>query len=161
MKAAEYRKLNNPLADKDWIIGIDAGVHTGFAVFARKPIDYRWHFETLTFWGAYDRLKSVSGDISQIGVVIEVPNSRRVMYMRVDGNSDAGRVRESMAARIGSNRREAELLAERIESLGYTVIRVTPTKTKWNAKELERHTGIKTRTNEHVRDAIRLAWNHI
>lgn len=160
MKLADYKKLTNSLADKDWIVGIDPGVHTGFAVYARKPIDYRWHLETLAFWGCFDRLESISGDRGLIGVVIEVPNAKRVLYKRKDGES-AGRGRERMAANVGSNRREAELLAERIEQLGYTVIRTAPTKSKWNAKELQRITGITERTNEHVRDAVRLVWDYI
>lgn len=159
MKINEYRKLNNPLAHCAVIVGIDPGVNTGVAIGSHEDPTLPIIFQTLDFWGVYDKVAKYNPD--HTGIVIEVANAKRVMYLRVDGNSDAGRVRENMAAKIGSNRREAELLASRFEAMGFPVVRVTPTRTKWDADELKRRTGITARTNEHVRDAIRLVWERI
>lgn len=158
MKVTEYRKLNNPLADKQIIMGIDAGLHTGFAAYFRG--DSSWEFFTKSFWETHDFFSDASmlQNREAVGIAIEVP--RKFMYGRNDGERKE-KIRNRMSSDMGGNRREAELLAARFEALGYAVVRVTPTKTKWTADELKRHTGITQRTNEHVRDAIRLVWNHI
>ncbi len=155
MKLAEYRKMNNPLSHCAVRIGIDAGVNTGIAIYGHEADE--WLLFTESFWQAYDRIEKYDRDYT--GIVIEVP-SGHVIHRRKDGES-SGFGRDRMAANVGSNRREAVLLAERFEALGFTVVRKKPTRTKWNAEDLKRHTGITRRTNEHVRDAIRLVHEHI
>lgn len=159
MKASEYKKLLDPTSGCAVLIGIDAGKHTGVAIGSAEDPTIEIDFHTFDFWEAFDFIKGYPTDYT--GIIIEVPNSKRPMYNRVDGNSNAGRVRELMSSRIGGNRREAELLADGLERLGYPVQRVTPTKKKWNAEDLARETGITKRTNEHVRDAIRLVWDKV
>ncbi len=84
-------------------------------------------------------------------------NSKRPLYARVD-SVEGFRQRERLAVNVGSNRREAVLLADGIELLGLAVKRITPTRIKWSADQLKRYTGIETRTSQHVRDAIALCW---
>lgn len=152
MKLAEYKKLTNPISHCAVRIGIDAGRSTGIASHSLK---YGWQLFTFNFWGAYDLITQL--EPSTTGIVIEVP--KKFLYGRNEGNGE--KVGRRIVSDAGSNRREAELLADRFESLGYPVVRVTPTKSKWNAKELQRITGIKERTNEHTRDAVRLVWDYI
>lgn len=141
-----------------FIIGIDPGIFTGVAVYNRdtKRIDF---YKTMSFWECYEyaagiRRSTVSANYQ---FIIETPNSKRPMYARKDDVTGANR-RERVAANIGSNRREAVLLADGIELLGLSVKRVTPTKRKITAKDLERITGISARTSQHVRDAVALCW---
>lgn len=159
MKVAEYHRLVNPLAHCNIRIGVDAGKKTGIAVYSMElPDSEAWFLHTKSFWDAYDFIKGYPA--ASTGIIIEVPNAKRHLYARKDGEG-VGRGRERMAANVGSNRREAELLASRFESLGFPVVRVTPKGSKWSAKELERFTGITELTNEHVRDAVRLVFDSI
>lgn len=141
-----------------FVIGVDPGAATGVAVYNRhaKKLDF---FKTMTFWKFYDYVETirVSPAWKFYLFVIETPNSKRPVYARRDDVEGANR-REKVAANIGSNRREAELLADGIERLGFAVRRVTPTHRKWSAVELKKYTGIDGRTSQHVRDAIALCW---
>jgi hypothetical protein len=109
---------------RDFVLGVDCGRHTGLAVWRRSAREFV-ALETLDFWSAYDFIKeNYPPDVAE--VVIEVPNAKRFLYARQDKKPDAARYRERMAANVGSNRREAELLAERFEFYGYEVKRVQP-----------------------------------
>lgn len=136
------------------IVGIDPGQHTGVAIYDR--VSKEWVLRTEDFWSAYDILKTFSRETTLI--VIETP--RKFMYARNDKFTGPD-VRNRMSSDMGGNRREAELLAARFESLGFTVNWIVPAGSKWCAKTLKRYTGITARTNEHVRDAVRLAFLHI
>jgi hypothetical protein len=139
---------------KDFILGIDAGKQTGLAVWRRSARSLV-ALETLDFWTAYDFIReNYPPDSAE--VVIEVPNAKRHLYARLDGEG-AGRGRERMAANVGSNRREAELLAERLEYHFYKVTRVPPVAAKkWTHQEFVKFTKWPGRSNEHQRDAARL-----
>lgn len=156
MKLDEYKRHQNPLSHCAIRIGIDPGVKTGVAIYFHE--ESIWVLNTMSFWAIVDLVESYDPHLT--GIAIETPNTKRVLYSRKDGDSE-GRGRERMAANVGSNRREAALLAERFESLGYPVIRVTPTRTKWTAADLKRETGITERTNEHERDAVRIVSKYI
>ncbi len=136
-----------------YVIGIDPGVNTGFAVYRRinrEIISMR----TLSFWSLYNEMLLLApGDYL---VAIEVPKHSR-LHEYQDGKTGA-RLREKIAGNVGGIAREAELLADGIELLGFEVRRITPTRGKWSAKDLLQRTGIATRTNEHVRDAIALCY---
>lgn len=143
---------------KRFVVGIDPGVNTGFALWDRLTTEIRM-MHTWDFWKVIDwfRTGPISIDPNNYFVIIETPNAARTLYARKDDQSE-GRGRERMASNVGSNRREAELLADGIERLGFEVRRVTPTRSKWTAADLKRKTGITQRTNEHVRDAIALVY---
>ena len=162
MKSSEFRKLNNPLAGCEIIIGIDPGKNTGFALYQLGSMPMV-NLETYTFWSCLDRItdcaSAFAGRVEKIGIVIEIP--RMLMYGRNRGAAEKAGVANTMSSKMGGNRREGELMAERLESLGFPVVRKTPSQTKWNAAECKRITGIDLKTNEHTRDAIRLAWEHI
>jgi hypothetical protein len=156
MTIDEYRKLN-PLGHCAVLIGIDPGMSTGVAVGSREDPTIPITFKTLDFWAAYDFVKGYNADYT--GIVIEVRKGH-VIHRSEDGNTQ-GFGRDKQAANVGSARREAVLLAERFEALGFPVVRVNPTKTKWTAEQCRQKTGIAARTNEHTRDAIRLVWERL
>ena len=140
---------------RDFVLGIDAGKHTGLAVWRRSARGFV-ALETLTFWDAYDFVRE-NYPPDKTEIVIEVPDSKRFLYARQDKKPDAARYRERMAANVGSNRREAELLAERFEFHFYKVKRVSPVKAKkWTHAEFVRFTNWPGKSNEHTRDAARL-----
>ena len=135
------------------VIGIDPGVETGFAVWSRSSKQFL-ELSTLSFWAAYDRVTAYQTD--EIEIFIENPDSQRAMYVRTE-TVKIQRQRERIAKNIGSNRREATLLAERLTALGYAVRPVSPIKArKWDAAQFKRYTNYEGRTSQHVRDAARL-----
>lgn len=138
------------------LIGIDPGVNTGVATYSR-PSKKLLDLKTTDFWGAYDYV--ISHPIHTVRIYIETPNSKRPMY--ADSDKLAGgrqRVAELMASRIGSNRREATLLADRLESLGYMVERVKPITEKWDAATFKLYTKFTGRCSQHARDAAKLVY---
>ena len=140
---------------KPFVIGIDPGVQTGIAWYDRRERRV-FDYETTDFWSVYSRFEEVRAWRFEAVIVIETPKKTR-LYARQD--AEAGhRRREKIAANAGGNSREAELLAEGLEALGYEVRRVTPTRTKWTAEHLAKYTGITRRTSQHVRDAIALCY---
>ena len=159
-------------------IGIDPGTKTGFAVWDSEKKEFR-NIWTLDFWKAYEtmvlyhgRRGFVDDDGSVIGitVVIEVP--ARFMYDRhmkeIWGHKtnytsfmSKLRVLIKIATNYGGTIKEAELMADRIESLGFEVRRVQPSRksgTKMKADAFEKLTGYTGRTSEHGRDAAMLVF---
>lgn len=144
-----------PIKRADIVIGIDPGVETGYAEWSRSRKQFI-ELNTLSFWATHDRI--VQFNPFDVEIFIENPDSKRAMYQRTDEIEHA-RTREQIARKIGSNRREASLLIERFQSLGYTVRAVSPIKEKkWNAEVFRRLTKYKGRTSQHVRDAGRLVF---
>jgi hypothetical protein len=144
-----------PFTRADIVIGIDPGVETGYAVWCRSRKQFL-ELVTLTFWTAYDRVTALSP--TDVEIFIENPDSKRSMYERTEMVQEQ-RKRERMATNIGSNRREASLLIERLRALGYTVTAVRPmTARKWTAEQFTRYTRHQGRTSQHVRDAGRLVF---
>lgn len=70
------------------------------------------------------------------------------------------RAMKKVAVNVGENRAKAEWIFWFCKGLGLNVVFVNPVRhgTKLNAKQIERLTGWTGRTNEHVRDAIVLAY---
>lgn len=140
---------------KRYAIGIDPGKKTGVAWYDREKRKIAT-YETSDFWSVYHRFADETAWSQNVEFVIEVRQGH-VIDGRKDGEASAFG-RDKFAANVGGNRREAELLADGLESCGYDVRRVNPTRTKWTAKDLKQRTGIAERTNEHVRDAIALVY---
>lgn len=157
MKVDDYKRLANPFSHCAVIIGIDPGVETGVAIGSAEDPTIPIDFYTMDFWKAHDRVVKFPPD--HTGIVIEVPQGH--VIHRSEDNNTRGFGRDRQAANVGSNRREATLLADRFEALGFPVVRVRPIRKKWTAEELKLHTGITARTNQHVRDAIRLVWERV
>lgn len=151
----EYRASTGK--DKRFVVGIDAGVSSGLCIFDRECQMFT-KLATTDFHEVYALAEKLDKD--KFLIVIENPDSARAMYTRTD-KYDGGRYREKMAANIGSNRREATLLIERFEACGFAVQKVTPKGGKWSAEQLKQHTGIATRTSQHVRDAVKVASQFI
>lgn len=134
--------------------GIDAGETTGFAVYdARQNKIIQTH--STDFFGCFKFIRTFEKE--EINIVVEVPPA--FIYQRND--SQKGAVRDKHAILIGGNRREAQLLAKGFRILGYRVKEVLPVRAKkWTAEQFKRYLGFDERSNQHVRDAARLAYFH-
>lgn len=142
------------MKNSQFTIGIDAGTNTGIAVFdslTKKII--KTH--STDFFGCFKFMKTLERE--NVRVIVEVPSD--FIYSR--NSRTKGGVRDKMAILIGGVRRESQLIAKGLRILGFDVEEVLPVRArKWTADELERHTGYAERTNEHTRDAARIAFFH-
>ncbi len=130
-------------------VGIDPGVHTGFAVWdieARKLLAVL----SLSIHVALARVLEInrSGDLSH--VVFE--DARLRTYF-----GDSGRERWMGA---GSVRRDSQIWAEALADAGITNRAVSPKDkgAKYSAEAFRRLTGWQEKTNEHGRDAAILIY---
>ena len=130
------------------VIGIDPGKNTGYAEYDGELFAFK-----ITFWRAVDLISAYLPE--ETAVIVELPRSKHVWH----GKGQNSKAMARTGVNVGSVVREAELLAERFISLGYTVVTVHP-KGKTTAEEVKHITGYEGRTNEHTRDAIMLAWSH-
>ncbi|HSH25850.1 MAG TPA: hypothetical protein VLA13_09985 [Massilibacterium sp.] len=132
-------------------IGIDPGKTTGIALWNGKEIEF---MDSMPFWDAIALLDRYEEIIPDATVYIENPMLNKPVFAR--GNKRV--VREMIAQRVGMNKRDAQLIIEYCNRLGLNLKQVKPSTSKWSAKELKTITGIDKRTNEHVRDAIKLVY---
>ena len=133
------------------VIGIDPGTTTGFAVYC--PSTNRLTVvKSTSFWEAYRSVVAFHPS-EVLGVVIEVPDTKHVWQKVAMGTKAIQR----QAVNVGGVLREAQLLADGIEKVGYRVKRVNPRK-KIDANTFREFTGWQGQTNQHERDAGILCW---
>ncbi|MCC3156448.1 hypothetical protein LJ737_04320 [Hymenobacter sp. 15J16-1T3B] len=129
-------------------IGIDPGVNTGFALSERGRLT---RLATLTFWEAIAELEQLCDGSRPVHVVIEDPNAHAAMYARLDGID--GRKRTKIAQNVGSNKRDAQLLCEKVLLLGAQLTTVPPKSTKVNEVIFRSVSGWRDKCSQHARDA--------
>lgn len=131
------------------VYGIDPGKKTAIAKYDKK-LGRLTDVFTVDFWGCYEYFSYdyVLNDAPISKVIIEVPRTKSNWHKKGC---------DITAANVGGIFREANLLADGLEKLGYEVVRQHP-QGKVDAEYVKRLTGWKDRTNEHTRDAIMLCW---
>lgn len=142
------------MIEKRYIVGIDAGQTTGIAIYDsnQKKI---LKIHSTDFFGAFTFVKTLDRD--KFNVVVEVAGE--FVYKRNDG--EKGMSRDVMIFRMGGTRREGQLMAKGCRILGFNVTEVLPVRAKkWDADQLKRELGYTGKTNEHTRDACRLASHY-
>lgn len=142
---------------KRLIVGIDPGANTGVSILRKAA---KLEKEKVLFWGTkdfitvQDFLINTFPDRSIVRIFVEHPPT--FIYARND--VAAGPIRDKKQQMMAANRKESELLAKQLERLGFEVHLVPPVhEKKWDQKRLELFTGLKKRSSEHERDAVRLA----
>ncbi len=134
--------------DHRLVIGIDPGKTTGLALL-NKETNELLELHSTNFWEAmnYCILSAAAT------VVVEVPQTRAIW----SGKGTAGKAKLKVAANVGGTIREAELLVEGLEIAGKIVRQVHPIG-KLNKAKFNKLTGWTGGSNEHTRDAGRLAY---
>lgn len=146
---SEHPTLHNSNKEPRYLIGIDAGVHTGLAVRETRILRQWLVIRTGAFWDVYhDITQNYPPHLTTI--YVENPALNKSTF---DHNEKNHAKREKISRNVGANAREATLLIEELRRLGYEVIEVKPTKKKVDAKEFKAFTGFAKRTSEHARDA--------
>jgi hypothetical protein len=142
------------------LIGVDTGVHTGFAV----AIDQGKGGE-LQDVGSH----TITQAMSRVLELVEAHGKANIMLYIEDarlrtwfGNADARQARSGAGVRegIGSVKRDAQIWEDwcKEQGLNYKMIHPAANKTKTDAKYFLKLTGWAKRTNEHARDAAMLVF---
>lgn len=131
---------------KRYSIGIDPGKKTGFAAYniEKDTLD----LQTLDFWDVIREMHIFYNPMTVHEVTVEVPTSKHVWHGKGPNQKSASKV----GVNVGGVIREAELLAEGIRRMGFSVRTAHP-RGKVNAAKFKTFTGYQGQTNEHTRDA--------
>ncbi len=149
------------------LIGLDPGKNTGFAIWQPRRIvadrPYPGQFievSTLTFWTAIRRLEKLVREFgaAALHVRIEDVRANKPTFSDKVGNA---RVRENISQKVGSNKRDCQLLIEFLEDSGIPYTALPPRKRatgkgKVTAEFFKGVKGFPTRSTEHSRDAAAL-----
>lgn len=143
---------------REIIIGIDPGVKTGMAIM---------HAETGQFSGAqttdFHSLMAWAdtwSDDDKAAILFVVENASGQNIYRKKYGAKEQRPGEAQARNIGMNNRESQLVVGELRRRGFEVYEYVPVASaKWQTPEkCEQFTGSKLGTNQHVRDAMRFAF---
>lgn len=152
MASTEHIKLR---PRRRYTAAIDPGASTGIAVHDRA-FDKIVSLYTTNFFGVSPWLMR-NFRMAELIVYVEVP----AIFMYDRSNMQEDRVRDNYMAKVGGVHREAELLAELLRRDGYEVQEVPPIrKKKWTDAQFQMLTKWRGPTNQHCRDAARLALHY-
>jgi len=136
---------------KRYTVGVDPGQNVGVAIYDtfERRIDQTRTFTPGEFilW-AWD----ISTDAFQF--VVEDCRLIKITGRRIDGETG---VNDRKGQNVGMVKGVTGVIIEFLRLRGFTVATVKPRRKK-DAEQLKRETGLETRTNQHVRDAIDLCW---
>jgi len=156
-----------------FVVGIDPGTSTGFAILSRPKNLALLDSGTSNFFDIQSRLGRFFPDKSEVRIFVEVSpgiHISRKPLVRMPNETDKQfadrekreeQTRDKMLINTGGVQKEARLLCEALTRMGFEVETVVPIRgAKWTQTEFERYTGSCKRTNEHERDAVRLVMNY-
>ncbi len=134
------------------LIGIDPGVHTGFASWDTQAREFR-EVASLSIHRAMERVKDQAVFTAQSMLVIFEDARMRTWF----GSADERQRKYGAAIRegVGSVKRDCLIWEDFLEDHGipYQGNRPITHGTKWTPEYFKRHTGWQGRTSEHARDA--------
>lgn len=134
-----------------YIIGIDTGVNTGFAIWDKKEKTFL-QIHTLCIHEALKKAELLISGLGKNEVLIRVEDARQRKWF---GNSGKEQLQGA-----GSVKRDAKIWEDFLKDLNIDFEMVAPknNKTKLDAKKFKMITGWKDQTNEHGRDAAMLCY---
>lgn len=139
-----------------FVVGIDPGASTGVGILRWSDDKVMW-WGTRDFFSVQDLLVANFREPQDVKVIVEVPPD--FAYARNDHLE--GKVRDNYIFKAGGNRREAQLLAGAIRKLGFDVVEVSPVREeKWTSEKMRLFARSSKRSNQHERDAVRLALHY-
>jgi len=163
-----------PKQNHAYIIGIDPGTKNGVAIYDSTDKIYIFA-KTFEFWELFDFLSTLSEYPITYVIVIEdiianKPTFQRGMLWsasaskRKDQLGQAIGIFDKLAQDVGGNKRDEHHILEWFHLRNIPVMKRAPkknSKTKLAHDEFMELTHIKTRLNEHTRDAIMLIYTSL
>ena len=150
------------------VIGIDPDVEKsgmGFLEVSTRKLEA----STLTFPELLDYLQFVKKQSEERDetVVVVVEASWLISHHWQTKRGDNQRVTAMKGNSAGRNHEVGRKIVEKCEHYGLEVVEQRPLRKCWKGRdgkitheELEYFTGLRGRTNQEMRDAVLLAWNH-
>lgn len=140
-------------------IGIDTGVHTGFAVWDSKQRSLLM-VTSLPIHKAMENVRSLRDEYVAVGdkVFVRVEDPRQRNWF---GTERMSREEERKRLQgVGSVKRDASIWEDYLKDLGVEFEMVAPKRnvTKLKQETFKRYTGWGKQTNEHGRDAAMLVF---
>lgn len=144
-----------------YLIGIDCGLNTGFAVYNKATKKFR-ELDTYTFWQTIHRLNHYFDGCKNGEMVVEVfiedVTQNKPTFFKGQHNE---KVYRKISQDVGSNKRDCILLMEYCDINHIKVHPIRPTKksiTKISQEQFTKYTGYTVRSSSHSRDAAMLVW---
>ena len=141
-----------------FLLGIDPGAHTGFAVWDTASRSFR-EVATLPLWKALEETKRLQAEAAANGTRFAVvfEDARQRTWFPKERN--AAEYRGHLMG-AGAAKRDAAIWEEFLTDQGipFTAQKPRPGQTKWNADYWSKLTGWTGRTSEHARDAALLVF---
>lgn len=136
-----------------YLIGIDTGVNTGYAVWDMETGDL-WDVQTLTITQALHRVKTFS-EAYRIKVYFEDARQRRWIPDTRDPGREMGRRQGA-----GSVKRDCRIWEDfcRENRIPFEAVAPRRNRTKLSAEAFRRLVGWQGRTSQHARDAAMLVF---
>lgn len=145
-------------------IGIDPGVKTGWAAWTTEG-KMLYSLKTLSFWQTISEIYKIGGEFcnekESLVFVIEDPTQNKPVFFRP--GIDSPQMVSRIAQNVGSNKRDCQLLIEKIEELGFKIIKKRPgarSFTKLNAEQFKSMTRVDIKCSQHARDAAGLVFGY-
>lgn len=141
-------------------IGIDCGVNTGFAVWnSNKKVFLE--LETYTFWESIERIQYYTSERNCNRIVLNSIVEDVTQNKPTFNRGQKGKIQDTISQRVGSNKRDCQLMCEFLEINLIPLIKVKPTKqslTKLDSQQFFNLTKYPHRTSSHSRDAACLVF---
>lgn len=152
------------------VIGIDPGAQTGYCELRKDSAGQLViEIRTLNLFSTVELIQERYHPDATILVIENGGLNRPTFGDKIESRpgesiqAQAARVKafQRISRNVGSANRESKLLIDKFKSLGYYVVEVRPVKRKLSKAEFEAETGFSLgRTNQHERDAVRLALSN-
>lgn len=142
------------------LIGIDTGVHTGFAVaFDHGEGGVLQKVESLSITQAMQSVLEYEDEYDLKDIMLYIEDARKRTWF---GGADARQARSGAGIRegVGSVKRDAQIWEDWCmeQGLNFKMIHPAANATKLKVEDFKRRTGWTGRTNEHARDAAMLVF---
>ena len=139
-------------------VGIDPGKKNGVAVWDGNSFT---KLCTMSFWQVIEYIESKVADRDRITFVVENPNRNKPVFPKRGVSHKEHLKMLKIAQNVGQNKRDAQLIIEKIKSLGFPVMEIKPSKysmTKLKPNIFAQMTGFDGKCSEHARDAAMLVF---
>lgn len=142
------------------LIGIDTGVHTGFAVaFDHGEGGVLQKVESLSITQAMQSVLEFEDEHDLKDIMLYIEDARKRTWF---GGADARQARSGAGIRegVGSVKRDAQIWEDwcKEKGINFKLIHPAANATKKKVEDFTRMTGWTGRTNEHGRDAAMLVF---
>lgn len=145
---------------RQYVIGLDPGKNCGFAVYDRRSKKLT-ELKTLSFWQTIEELDSWVADAGLQGFEVFIEDVEAVSpTFRKKGVANQYALNK-VSQNVGANKRDCQLLKERMTGLGIKFTPVDPRQkmAKMDAEIFQRYTGWNESSSQHSRDAAIICYN--